>query len=127
MMKKFATGTFVRTYSSTPYPLTKNKGGSMPTNDNPTRAQQQKAYRALENFVLSPKLESTLINAVKNKTTEKLKKDPHQYLVDKKVKIPPDIDINVSVSIKVICIWICRRYGRYVVLCVRRCFVIVPI
>jgi len=56
----------------------------MPTNDNPTRAQQQKAYRELENFVLSPKLESTLINAVKNKATEKLKKDPHQYLVDKK-------------------------------------------
>ena len=100
----------------------------MPTNDTPSRAQLQKEYKQLENFALDPKLHSTLSAAAQNKAAaEKLKANPAKFLADKRLKIPADVKISISITRFRICIWICRIiFGRYVV-CVRYCFPIIII
>jgi len=99
----------------------------MPTNEAPSKAQLQKEYRQLENFALDPKVHKALSAAAQNKAaTEKLKADPAKFLAEKRLKIPQNAKINISVARFRICIWVCRTFGRYVI-CVRYCFPIVII
>ena len=100
----------------------------MPKDQTPSRALLQKEYRALENFAIDPKLEKILTAASQDKAAvAKLKADPRKFLADKRLRLPEDLKISITVVRFRICIWICRVVlGRWVV-CVRYCFPIIII
>ena len=88
----------------------------------PTKAELQKGYRQLENFALDQKVHNVIRQAAKNpRALKMLKADPLKYFQDKRLKLPADVKITVNVTILQFCFWICRRVGRYHVICVRYC------
>ena len=100
----------------------------MPTNEALSKAQLQKEYRQLENFALDPKVHKALSAAAQNKAaTEKLKSDTAKFLAEKRLKIPMDVKINISITRFRICIWFCRVILRRYVVCVRFCFPVIAV
>lgn len=88
----------------------------------PSKAELQKGYRQLENFALDQKVHNIIRQAAKNpQTLKKLKSDPVKYFKDRRLNIPVDVKINVSVTVVIFCFWICRRITRYHLICVRYC------
>ena len=100
----------------------------MPNDQTPSRALLQKEYRALQDFVIDPKLEKILTAASQDKAAlTKLKADPRKFLADKRIKLPEELKISITVTRLRICFWVCRVIlGRWVI-CVRYCFPIIII
>ncbi len=93
----------------------------MPANVAST-AELQKGYRELVNFTLDPKVQNAIRKAAQNpQSLKSLKADPLKFLAEKRLKVPADAKITVTVTVLQFCFTICRRIRPYLVICTRYC------
>lgn len=91
----------------------------------PSKAELQKANRQLEKLAFDTKIHNAVQQAAKSKATfERLKADPVKYFTDRRIKIPTDVKVSITGTLLRICIWVCRRFGRYII-CIRYCFPVI--